>query len=213
MGPATFGLKLELQGAGLGLTSSIGEVARQVQSEHHAALHQVASDYGVVTIMFQDIAGSTALTEALGDERWLELIRVHNAIVREQVTLHDGREIANRGDGFMVAFRTAKAGVECAIAIQKVFAARRVDQPRRTNPGPYRAAHWASGAGRGQLLRHRREPRRQNRRPCSAGGRIVVSERLRDALSGEGVILDGGREVELKGLSGKHRVTRCGGHR
>ncbi len=36
-------------------------------------------------IMFQDIAGSTALAEALGDERWLDLIRVHNAIVREQV--------------------------------------------------------------------------------------------------------------------------------
>ena len=73
--------------------------------------------------MFSDIAGSTARAEALGDERWLELIRSHNAIVREQVQAHGGREVANRGDGFMVVFSSPRKGIDCAIAIEKAFAA------------------------------------------------------------------------------------------
>ena len=46
------------------------------------------------------------------------------------------------------------------------------------------------------------------------GGEILVSEELRDAASGEngngnGLRFDGGRELELKGLAGSHRVFRA----
>jgi adenylate cyclase len=44
------------------------------------------------------------------------------------------------------------------------------------------------------------------------GGEILVSEELRKAVAGgneNGMRFDGGRELELKGLAGSHRVYRA----
>jgi class 3 adenylate cyclase len=44
------------------------------------------------------------------------------------------------------------------------------------------------------------------------GGEILVSEELREAASsgnGDGLRFDEGRELELKGLAGSHRVFRA----
>lgn len=41
----------------------------------------------------------------------------------------------------------------------------------------------------------------------AAGGEILVSQPVRDALSeSEGIRFDGGRDVELKGFSGSYRL-------
>ncbi|HEX2436567.1 MAG TPA: hypothetical protein VHI76_07920 [Solirubrobacterales bacterium] len=39
-----------------------------------------AAPDGTVTILFSDIENSTLMTERLGDERWLEVLRAHNAV-------------------------------------------------------------------------------------------------------------------------------------
>ena len=42
------------------------------------------------------------------------------------------------------------------------------------------------------------------------GGEILVSEALREQVDGEdGLAFDAGRELELKGLAGTHRVYRA----
>ncbi|MBI4571498.1 MAG: alpha/beta fold hydrolase, partial [Chloroflexi bacterium] len=46
---------------------------------------------GLVTILFTDIASSTALTQRLGDAKAQELVRAHNAVVREALAAH-GRQ-------------------------------------------------------------------------------------------------------------------------
>jgi adenylate cyclase len=38
------------------------------------------------------------------------------------------------------------------------------------------------------------------------GGEILVSEVVRDAVSDQDIAFDDGREVELKGFSGSHRL-------
>ena len=37
-------------------------------------------------------------SEALGDQRWMEVLREHNAIVREQLATHDGFEVKSEVD-------------------------------------------------------------------------------------------------------------------
>ncbi len=81
-----------------------------------------AAPDGTVTIMFTDIEGSTAMTERLGDRQAQEVLRIHNAIIREQVAAHQGFEVKSQGDGFMMAFSSARRALECAIAIQQNFA-------------------------------------------------------------------------------------------
>ena len=78
---------------------------------------------GLLTILFTDLVGSTALTQRLGDAAAQELLRTHNTIVRDRLREHGGTELKSMGDGFMASFPSASRALECAIAIQQAFAA------------------------------------------------------------------------------------------
>lgn len=71
-----------------------------------------------VTVLFTDIAGSTAMTQKLGDEGAQEVVRAHNRIVRAAIQGFAGKEIKHTGDGIMASFPSAAAGVEAAMDMQ-----------------------------------------------------------------------------------------------
>jgi adenylate cyclase len=73
----------------------------------------------VITVLFTDIAGSTAMTQELGDAGAQEVVRAHNRVVREALTQFRGREVKHTGDGIMASFEQASDGVEAAIAMQR----------------------------------------------------------------------------------------------
>jgi adenylate cyclase len=73
----------------------------------------------VVAVLFTDIAGSTALTQQLGDAGAQEVVRAHNKIVRENLTRYHGREVKHTGDGMMCSFDQPTNAVEASIEIQK----------------------------------------------------------------------------------------------
>ncbi len=75
------------------------------------------------TVLFTDVEGSTALTQRLGDARARELLREHERTVREALKSHGGAEVKTMGDGFMASFTSATKALECAIAMQRSFAA------------------------------------------------------------------------------------------
>ena len=83
------------------------------------------------TILFTDIVGSTPLMHALGDARWRELLSEHERVTREILARHAGAEIKTIGDSFMVSFGSASRAVECAVDLQRAFAAR-ADEPQAT---------------------------------------------------------------------------------
>jgi len=105
------------------MQSSIDHVAISVEAEQ-PDLTPVAAPDGTVTIMFSDIEDSTMLTERFGDDRWLALLR-HDGIIRRQLGAHGGFEVKSQGDGFMLAFGSARAAIQCAIAIELADTARR----------------------------------------------------------------------------------------
>src|SRR5207253_11419766 len=92
-------------------------------------LSRAAAPDGTVTILFSDIEGSTEMTERLGDRRWLEVLREHNTVIRSEVRAHDGFEVKSQGDGFMLAFASARRALACPIAVQRAFAGRAEDDP------------------------------------------------------------------------------------
>ncbi len=75
------------------------------------------------TVLFTDVEGSTALTDRLGDVKARELLRAHERMVREALKSHGGSEVKTMGDGFMASFSSATKALECAIAMQRAFAA------------------------------------------------------------------------------------------
>jgi adenylate cyclase len=72
-------------------------------------------------IVFTDLCGSVEQTSRLGDDAHLALLRVHNVIVREGLSAHDGREVKHTGDGIMAAFTSVASAVAFAIAAQQAF--------------------------------------------------------------------------------------------
>jgi hypothetical protein len=93
-------LKLKVKAQGIDLTdigTSIDTVARGALAEQPDLRPHAAPD-GTVTIMFSDIEGSTAMADRLGDTKFMEVLREHNAIVRKQIKAHNGFEVKSEGD-------------------------------------------------------------------------------------------------------------------
>jgi class 3 adenylate cyclase len=80
-------------------------------------------DPGFRAIMFTDLKDSTLMTTLYGDTKALHLLHIHNALTRNSLKAHRGREVKHTGDGIMASFAAVPDAVECAIAIQKAFAA------------------------------------------------------------------------------------------
>jgi class 3 adenylate cyclase len=73
------------------------------------------------SFMFTDIVRSTDLVQAMGDDAWRSVLRWHNDTLRTIVRAHHGEVVSASGDGLFVTFDTPRAGVECALAIQRAF--------------------------------------------------------------------------------------------
>jgi class 3 adenylate cyclase/tetratricopeptide (TPR) repeat protein len=76
---------------------------------------------GTVTVLFSDVVGSTDLTTRRGDEAAQDILRAQRDLVRGQVEEHSGHEVKSVGDGFMVAFASARRAVACAVGIQRAL--------------------------------------------------------------------------------------------
>ncbi len=72
-----------------------------------------------VTVLFTDIAGSSAMIQTLGDVGVQEVVRAHNRIVRAALTAFDGREIKHTGDGIMASFSEVTDSVDASIQMQR----------------------------------------------------------------------------------------------
>lgn len=83
------------------------------------------SDPGIRSVMFTDIVGSTELTQRIGDEAAMKVLRIHDTIVRDALSAAGGREIKHTGDGIMACFFSAVAAVRCATQIQQALAQHR----------------------------------------------------------------------------------------
>ncbi len=86
-------------------------------------------DPGTRTVLFTDIVGSTDMTQRLGDALALELLEVHDHIVREALDATGGREVKHTGDGIMASFVSAHAAVRCAMTVQQKLAQHRAGAP------------------------------------------------------------------------------------
>ncbi len=190
---------------GLVAPASIDDVAETVGSER-PSLGAAAAPDGTVTILFSDIERSTALNERLGDLRWLELLRAHHAVVREQIQAHGGFEVKAQGDGFMIAFPSARRAVQCARAIRSAIAARLGDHP----DGPIRVR---IGLHTGEAIREHADFYGKNvvlaaRIAAHArGGEILASAVVKELTDSAGDLgFEDERDVQLAGLAGTHRV-------
>ena len=200
------GLRLTAQGHAMtDSMTTIDSVSSTVQRDRPDLRGHTAPD-GTVTIMFSDIEGSTLLTDRLGDRRWMEVLAVHNDLVRREVEREKGFEVKSAGDGFMVAFSSARRAVRASIAIQRAFA-----EHNAANPDVQMLVRI--GLHTGEAIREADDFYGRNvilaaRIGAAArGGEILVSSVLKTLTDSSGEFrFEDPRDLELKGLSGTHRA-------
>lgn len=181
------------------LRSSVEELAGWARVERPDLVRLAAED-GTVTIAFSDIEDSTALNETLGDRAWVRLLGRHERLVHRAVEAHGGQVVKAQGDGFMLAFGSASHAVACGVQVQRSLA-------RQHKP----TVRMRLGIHRGEVVhrdgdlfgRNVAFAARVAGQAC--GGEILVSDAPREALDSS-VVLDEGRDAELKGVAGTHRV-------
>jgi class 3 adenylate cyclase len=192
------------EGFGAAVRSSIEDLADWAEVER-PDLARVTPD-GRVVILFSDIEESTALNERIGDRAFVKLISSHDKLVHSLVQRRSGHVVKSQGDGFMIAFARAEQAVRCGIDLQDALhrdAKRKRHEEIRVRIG----IHMGRSVRRGDDLFGRNVAMAARVAAQAAGGEILVSEPVRDAVSDcEDVYFDEGRDVELKGFSGSYRV-------
>jgi adenylate cyclase len=190
---------LRKDGLGAAVRSSIEDLADWAEVER-PDLARLAPN-GKVTIVFSDIEESTALNERIGDRAWVRLIGSHDKLVRRHVKNHSGHVVKSQGDGFMIAFAQPEQAVRCSVDVQHSL--RRRPNGIRVRIG----IHTGKSVRRGDDLFGRNVAMAARVAAQADGGQTLVSEVVRDAVSDhDDIAFDEGREVELKGFSGSHRL-------
>ena len=150
------------------------------------------------TVLFTDVEGSTALTQRLGDAKARDLLREHEGIVREALKSHGGSEVKTMGDGFMASFSSATKALECAIAMQRAFAAHNVsaEEPIKVRIGlnagePIAEDEDLFGTAVNEAARIT---------ATANGGEILVSNVVRELAKGKDFLFADRGEANLKGF-------------
>jgi class 3 adenylate cyclase len=187
--------------------TTIEDVAASVVMERPNLQAHAAPD-GTVSILFSDIENSTMMTERLGDLRAQEVLREHNELVRKQVAEQKGFEVKSMGDGFMVAFSSARRALLCAIGIQHAvldYSRQHPTEPIRVRIGLHTGEAISEGGdffGKSVIMAARIAAK-------ARAGEILVSSVFKAVTDSAGDLqFDDGYDVELKGLSGTYRVHR-----
>jgi class 3 adenylate cyclase len=134
------------------------------------------------------------------------VLRAHNAVVRAELSRYGGFEVKSLGDGFMVAFQSARRGVQCAVALQRAFAAHSEAHP---DPPP----RVRIGLHVGEVIREADD---------FFGKTVIMAARIAAAAQGREILVSGllcalvessgdvrfgePRSLALKGLEGMHEI-------
>ena len=163
------------------------------------ALHD-GGTRSLATVLFTDIADSTATLQRVGDAAWRDLLVAHNARLREQLNVFRGREVKTTGDGVLAVFDSPTRAVRCALAMVRSTQAIGVEIRIGIHTGEIElvgddvrgiAVHTAA---RVLGVADRNE--------------VLVSSTTADLVEGSGVAVEDAGQHDLKGISGPRRLFR-----
>lgn len=178
--------------------------------EHGPAVREdppdrISEDTAFRTVVFTDLEGSTTMTQRLGDEAALALLRRHDELMHACLADHAGSMIKHTGDGVMASFSSVARAVECMISMQHALA-------RHNEEHDDVAMHARMGAAAGEPVSHMNDlfgaTVQLAARLCShaGAGQIMVAGVVRDLCIGKTFAFQERGAISLKGFEEQVRV-------
>jgi class 3 adenylate cyclase/pimeloyl-ACP methyl ester carboxylesterase len=161
----------------------------------------IAQVSGVRTILFTDLVGHTEMMRRLGDERGREVLREHERITRDLLKEHGGAEVKTMGDGFMASFASVTKAMDCAISLQRAFAAHK-GEPLQVRVGLNAGEPIEEDGdlfGSTVIMASRVAAQ-------ATAGEILIPEPLRHLLTGKSYVYADRGETMLKGFEDAVRL-------
>jgi class 3 adenylate cyclase len=161
-------------------------------------------DGGFRTVLFTDIVGSTTMTQELGDKAAMDLLNVHDEIVRRELLPQNGREIKHTGDGIMASFVSPSNAIGCSIAVQKALTDHNESAPQSIEV----RIGMSAGEPVGQAKDLFGTVVQLASRVCdtASAGEILVSNVVRELCVGKNISFVDRGEVEFKGFAAPVRL-------
>jgi class 3 adenylate cyclase len=179
--------------------TTAGLLAEMMPFLQEAATREACEpDKVLATILFSDIVGSTAKSADLGDAQWRELLAAHHGRVRGQLARFRGIELNTMGDGFFARFDGPARAIRCALAIHQ--AVREVGLQVRIglHAGECEVLDGQM-AGIAVAIGARVSAR-------AGAGEVLVSQTVKDLVTGSGISFEDRGLAELKGVPGQWRL-------
>lgn len=159
---------------------------------------------GIRTVLFTDVVGHTEMMRRLGDAAGRGVLREHEQIIRDTLKAHGGDEVKTLGDGFMASFISVTSAMECAVALQRSFAARNESaaEPLQIRVGLNSGEPIAEDGdlfGSAVILASRVAA-------AAEAGQILVPEPVRHLLDGKGFLFSDQGDTLIKGFEDRVRL-------
>ena len=157
----------------------------------------------LATVLFTDLVESTSRAVGLGDARWRALMSDHDRLIRAELARFRGQEVRTTGDGFLATFDGPARAVRCAEAIMRTLRGLGIDIRAGLHTGEVELA----GDGIRGIAVH------IGARVGALAGpsEILVSQTVKDLVSGSGLSFENAGEHELKGVPDRWHLYRVVG--
>ena len=164
--------------------------------------HEREPDRMLATVLFTDICDSTRRAAEMGDRGWRFLLERHDALFRQALDRHRGREVKRTGDGFLATFDGPARAIRCAASVAEAMGSLGLQIRAGLHTGELEvmdgdlgglAVHIAS-----RVMGH------------AGPNEVLVSGTVKDLVVGSGIEFEDRGERELRGVPGEWRLYAVG---
>jgi class 3 adenylate cyclase/predicted alpha/beta hydrolase len=154
----------------------------------------------LATVLFTDIVDSTRKVVELGDERWKDLLALHNGRAKAEIAKYAGTFIDSTGDGTFATFEGPARAVRCAQAIATSVR----DLGLEVRAGCHTGEVELAGDRVRGIAVH------VGARIAAIAGpaQVMVSSTVKDLVAGSGLTFEDAGEYELKGIPDRWHLYR-----
>ncbi len=160
--------------------------------------HEREPDRMLATVLFTDICESTQRAAEMGDRGWRFLLERHDALFRQALARHRGREVKRTGDGFLATFDGPARAIRCAASVTEAMGSLGLQVRAGLHTGELEVMDGDLGGLAVHIA--------SRVMSCAAPNEVLVSGTVKDLVVGSGIDFEDRGEQELRGVPGEWRL-------